>query len=321
MPTCSESPSVTFIVPARNEQRFLRRCLDSIRAQNSDSPILVVDNGSTDATSEIATTHGARVIHLPPSNPSRARNAGVSQCDSAIVVFVDADCELPGGWLENGLKHLSVDGVVALGSMQAIPPGDAPWVERTWVQMIVPKMETDWSEVTWLPAFNLMLRKSDFDAIGGFDESLETCEDSDLSFRLATRGSLRRDTLFPVRHLGESQTLWQFFRREMWRSRGNWQSAWKRGSTLNERASLLIPLGYLTLCLAAILFAGLATMAGGLMYLFFFMAALGVVAVPMALSVIKFGRTGLWQRSLLLAMYLVARGLGPFWRADRVARS
>lgn len=321
--------SVTFVVPARNEERFLKQCLasiveqfqESVPSETFENSIIVVDNGSTDSTREIATQMGAKVVCLPPSNPARARNYGSSFCASTAVAFVDADCILPKGWLQKGLEHLDTEGVVAFGSIQAIPPENAPWVERTWVQMIVPREEIEWKNADWLPAFNLLVLKSDFDALSGFDESLETCEDSDFSYRLAKRGTLRRDHSFPVRHLGESQSLAQFFRREMWRSRGNLSSARKRGIAIGERASLLIPIAYLLLCGFVLLVSMFSLLFRGYWWLFLGASILGLIAIPILLSFIKFGLTGIGRRSILLGVYLVARGLGPIVPAKRLARS
>ena len=252
-PNASETTVVSFVVPAHNEQRHLEQCLRSIQSQAADSlgdvksSLVVVDNESIDATAQIATECGARVVRVPPGNPGRARNAGAAAVDSDFVAFVDADCVLPDGWLEQCLGHFADRDVVAVGSVQAAASAEAPWVERVWVSAIVPKTDGDWTTAEWLPAFNLMVRKSEFDAIGRFDEALDTCEDSDLSFRLAKRGQLRRDHTCPVQHLGESHSIGEFFRRELWRSRGNFDSARKRGSVSKELISLYLPVAYLLL--------------------------------------------------------------------------
>ena len=226
---------VAFVVPARNEQRHLERCLRSILTQdlavhpNAEKSLIVVDNQSIDETCEIAERLGAKVLSVEPGKPGRARNVGVAAADADYIVFVDADCVLPVTWLAQCLQHFEDEQVVAVGSIQAAAEARAPWVERVWVDAIIPKSPAEWERVDWLPAFNMMVRKSQFDAVGGFDESLQTCEDSDLSFRLSKEGELRRDHRVPVQHLGESRSLGEFFRRELWRSGGNFRSAIKRG--------------------------------------------------------------------------------------------
>lgn len=317
--------TVTFILPARNEERFLRTCLESVAGQaignerSITTKIVVVDNGSTDRTPEIARTFGASVLSVAACNPARARNVGAKECNSDLLAFVDADCILPVGWLENGIKYLRSSNTIGYGSVQAIPPPDAPWVERVWVDTIVPKISMDRETVTWLPAFNLLVRREDFERVQGFDEELETCEDSDFSFRISKQGTLLRDHQFPVRHLGESQSLSQFLRREMWRSRGNFKSATKRGTTVNERASLFVPLIYMSGLVALVVALIAAIFERRILYLAVLLLAF-VVSMPMAAAYRKCGFRLLPQRSFLLAVYLLARGLGSLYPSRRVGR-
>jgi len=299
--------------------------LDSLAGQligrdgSIKTKIVVVDNGSTDSTPEIARTFGASVLSVAACNPARARNVGARGCDSDLLAFVDADCVLPLGWLENGMKQFRSGRTVGYGSVQAVPPLDAPWVEQVWVDTIVPKTPVNFETVTWLPAFNLLVRREDFERIHGFDEELETCEDSDFSFRVSAHGILLRDHRFPVRHLGESQTLAQFLRREMWRSRGNFKSALKRGSTVNERASLFVPLIY-TAGMSALIVTLIVAIFQSRAFYLPALLLLPVVGVPMVAAYRKCGVRMLPQRSFLLAVYLLGRGLGSLYPSRRVGR-
>lgn len=323
----TENPSIAFVVPAHNEQQHLGRCLDSIRRQDLpggssvETALILVDNQSTDQTREIAGRFGAKIIEVIPGNAGRARNSGAATVDSEFLAFVDADCVLPKSWLMKCLKHFDDSRVVAVGCGQAPAAQDAPWTERVWLNMIIPKSSEAWERVDWLPAFNLIIRKSHFDAVGGFDETLETCEDSDLSFRLAQRGELRRDHGSPVEHLGESRSLGEFFRREMWRSRGNFRSAIKRGSVLQELPSLFVPIGYLAMIVCCLMLLVAAFSIGGFWAGAFVVSTLFVVLLPMAIAFAKGERMFLPHASFLVAVYLMARGLGPALPARRVSRS
>jgi glycosyltransferase involved in cell wall biosynthesis len=316
--------SVAFVIPARNEERYLKECLDSIAAQGTGLGLvlssLVVDNGSSDRTSDIATASKVTVLKITGCNPAKARNIGARNTQSDVIVFVDADCVLPKGWLEKGVQFLEQEDCVGFGAAQAIPPKGSPWVERIWVDSIVPQKQIEHEKAAWLPAFNLMVWREAFEAVGGFDESLETCEDSDLSFRLSSRGALWKDYRFPVRHLGESQTLSQFLRREMWRSRGNLSSAMKRGTTMNEVVSIFVPIFYVVLFVLTIGMAvGLPWTSPTGRFIFGGLVVL-TVGVPTCIAISKFGPRHLVYRSLLLATYLFGRGIGPFWRWERVSR-
>jgi glycosyltransferase involved in cell wall biosynthesis len=84
--------SVSIILPARNEASALFELLPKLRAQCPAAEILVIDDGSTDATAEIATEHGARVISHPLSlGNGAAIKTGARHAGSDILVFMDAD--------------------------------------------------------------------------------------------------------------------------------------------------------------------------------------------------------------------------------------
>src|SRR5579859_5446361 len=86
---------ISFIVPAHNEEAWVGRCISAIRGamESVREPyeIIVVDDGSTDATASIAREHGARVIHGKHRQISATRNAGARQAAGDILFFVDAD--------------------------------------------------------------------------------------------------------------------------------------------------------------------------------------------------------------------------------------
>ncbi len=319
--------AVVFVVPARNEAKHIKLCLDSINGQlqTSQEPlsisIVVVDNQSTDQTAEIAQQCGARTTEVQPGNAGRARNKGVSESESDFIAFIDADCVLPQDWLTHCLENLLAPGVVAVGAPQASAQQDATWVERTWVDCITKSSSHTWEAATWLPAFNLLLRRSDFIAAGQFDESLQTCEDSDLSFRLSKTGQLRTVQHPRVLHLGESQTLLEFFQREKWRSHGNFSSAMKRKSVMAEFPSLFLPLGFLfAIAVACISSAASPSLNRGQQFAVIACTCL-IMLTPVMIALLKGGMSNLIPRSILIFTYLIARGLGPLMPTKRVART
>ncbi len=319
--------SISFIIPARNEEIFLRQCIDSIHAQELDHDeelsveIVVVDNESTDATSDIAVDCGATLINVPAGNAGRARNRGVDASTGKFLAFLDADCILPTDWVEHCLNELKHDGVIAVAGPQAPALDSAGWVERAWVSHITPRLTTTSDRVDWLPAFNLLIDRTDFVRLEGFDESLVTCEDSDLSYRLALHGELRRNNRSAVLHMGESKTLPEFFCREMWRSKGNFRSAYERKTLIAEAGSLFAPVIYallflgtmLTCCISIESFRSYQTTVIGIGFA-------GLLLIPITLAFLKRGCEHLVPRSTLTACYLLARGIGPFAPARRVQR-
>ncbi|MDZ7781372.1 MAG: glycosyltransferase family A protein [Gemmatimonadota bacterium] len=79
---------------------------------------VVVDNGSTDRTPEIAKAGGARVLYSDAPRVGGVRNAGVKASDGAIVGFLDADCVVSSEWLPGpGARALADDSVGAVGGV------------------------------------------------------------------------------------------------------------------------------------------------------------------------------------------------------------
>lgn len=108
------------VVIGRNEGERLERCLASVK--NVAAKVVYVDSGSTDASVQIAESMGAEVVRLDmaiPFSAARARNEGfrrlrISHLEIGYVQFVDGDCELMNGWLENAISFLNSNLGVAI---------------------------------------------------------------------------------------------------------------------------------------------------------------------------------------------------------------
>lgn len=92
-----EPPKVSVVVAAYNVAKYLPKCLDSISAQTyTNLEIIVIDDGSTDATSKICDIYGqkesrATIIHQKNRGLSAARNTGIKEATSDYIIFVDGD--------------------------------------------------------------------------------------------------------------------------------------------------------------------------------------------------------------------------------------
>ena len=101
------------VVIGRNEGERLKRCLGSIQKQHS-GPVVYVDSGSTDGSAVYARSIGVEVVDLDISIPftmARGRNAGLKQLvkkypQCHFVQFIDGDCEMADGWLQQGVQFL-----------------------------------------------------------------------------------------------------------------------------------------------------------------------------------------------------------------------
>ena len=90
------------VVPTRDRAGYLDVTLRSLRAQDLTDPyeLIVADDGSADATAEVAERAGARLVRAPRGGgPNTARNAGIEAAAADLVALVDDDTEAPAGWL------------------------------------------------------------------------------------------------------------------------------------------------------------------------------------------------------------------------------
>ena len=96
----SRALPVSVVIPARNEEREIGRCLDSLARQTfRDFEVIVVDNGSMDRTASLARSRRVRVIEEPRRGFSPARQAGFEAASGSIVASTDADTVVPPDWL------------------------------------------------------------------------------------------------------------------------------------------------------------------------------------------------------------------------------
>lgn len=243
------SPRLTFIVPVRNDATRLRQCLASIVANqhDGDREIVVADNGSSDDSANVAREAGAEVLHLPSVNVATMRNAAAQSARGELLAFVDADHLLADGWIDAALDIFNDGSVTAAGAHYTSPP-NANWVQRAY-DRFRPK-EIGSHDTDWLGSGNLIIRRDAFRAVGGFDSSLETCEDVDLCNRLRLRGMrlIGDDRLVSV-HQGDPASLRAVFFGELWRGRSNIVVTLRGPWTLRAVPSLAIPVFNLT-CLA-----------------------------------------------------------------------
>jgi len=247
-PAHAAAPSVSVVIPAYNEERFIGATLRSVRAALKGIPheVIVVDNGSSDGTARLAEGEGARVITRPGRTIGAVRNAGARLARGTYLVFIDADVTLTRLW------RSALPGVIGVleraprtlaGSMCSVPAG-ASWVERVW---FAPQADESLSH---LGSAHLIVRRSFFGEIGGFDESLATGEDYEISMRVVRAGgTIHRLSPEVVEHHGYPTTLTQFARREIWHGTGDCGSA---SAVLASRVAM-----------AALVFAALHLLAAG----------------------------------------------------------
>ncbi len=202
---------VTVVVATRNRAHLLPTCLDALAAQQTSArfEVLVVDNGSHDATTEVVDEFARadarfRVVQEPVVGLSRAKNAGVAGARADLLLFTDDDalpCERWIATLVAFLDRAVATPVLAGGPVVPIAHDLGPW--PPWVgegTADLPRLyhgpaTRRLGEFEWLWGANMGVRRELLESIGGFDESLGvsgdqrgTFEDVELVQRVAGHG-------------------------------------------------------------------------------------------------------------------------------------
>jgi len=179
-------PLITVIIPAHNEESYLPDTLDSLHRQNySRVEVIVVANGCTDDTAQMAERRCHRLIVLSQKSLGVARNLGARMAKGELLVFLDADTSIEPLTMQIIAQQFSK--AEAAGTLKGKPDSSTGafcliyalknFLHRT-------KLHSGSSGV-------IICWKQDFLRVGGFDEGLEVRENSELIRRLKKFGRYR----------------------------------------------------------------------------------------------------------------------------------
>ena len=223
MPNC---PRLSIVIPAYNEEKYLGACLDSLREQTfTDFEVIVVDNNSTDKTSEIAasksTTLNLRVVHESQKGIAHARARGFAEAKNEIIVSTDSDCTFPPDWLakiaahfdETNPKALSTVAVYGIGVLNYNSQFQRGLSELSFTLFLELNDLIGKKNVC---GFNFSVRKLGYESSEKFDTSLSMAEDVILGLDLMKQGTVQLDTSIKVFasprrfESGSFKTLWTY---------------------------------------------------------------------------------------------------------------
>jgi len=185
------APLTSVIIPTFNRAAFLREAIDSVLAQTEkDFELIIVDDGSTDATRESVTTYENRLRYFcqPNAGASAARNLGIQNARGKYITFLDSDDLWQPKKLTRQIEWMNAHPEIMLCYTDEI------WIRRG-VRVNQKKIHAKtggWIYPLCLPRCiispsSVLMRRELVEAVGVFDEQLPICEDYDLWLRVASR--------------------------------------------------------------------------------------------------------------------------------------
>jgi glycosyltransferase involved in cell wall biosynthesis len=210
----------SIIIPAKNEERVIGTCLQHIADLDfraDDFEVILADNGSTDRTLEIFRSWSDRLnlraVERPGVSIAALRNAAAVISRGTLLGFLDADCLVPRNWLKDAEDFLEAADAGIVGAHFRIPH-DSTWIARCWFD---DEHSNRAGETSYVPSGDLLVTRSTFDRIGGFDESLQTNEDYGFCQRAKRAGfSVYSFPQLEVIHLGTPQSISAFYHQQAW---------------------------------------------------------------------------------------------------------
>lgn len=186
-------PRVSVVMCVYNGEETLEDCLQGLTTlAYPDYEVIVVDDGSTDGSAQIAARYPCRLIRTPNAGLSAARNTGLAAASGEIVAYIDADARPDSHWLHYLCETLrdSEEEFVGVGGPNLPYRVDGELAECVAnapggpIHVLLSDREAE-----HIPGCNMAFRKEALEAIGGFDPTFRVAgDDVDICWRIQERG-------------------------------------------------------------------------------------------------------------------------------------
>ena len=208
------SKKISFIIPAYNEEKNVGNCIASIQKEltrysmeSAKAEIIVVNNASTDRTTEAATKYtGVRVVDEPTKGLLSARQKGLMEARGELVAYLDADCILNEGWLDTVFAYFADPSIVALSGPRYyfdMPKYKKMLADYMWWLTLIPYYIVGYM----ILGGNFVARRDALEKMGGFDTSIKFYgEDTYIAKRLHKFGKVIFRMKFSVQSSGRRLT-------------------------------------------------------------------------------------------------------------------
>jgi cellulose synthase/poly-beta-1,6-N-acetylglucosamine synthase-like glycosyltransferase len=219
-------PTISVLVPVRDEQDDLRECLNSLMTLDYPSiEIIVVGDGTVDKTREIISRYPVRLFAAKGVGAYAARNIGIGVAKNEILAFTDSDCVVDRAWLKNlaacytddrvggaGGRVLALKSTRLVEAFQSLGPQE---IFDSSKRVELGAMNTNRFLVSGLGSGNMSFRLSVLKEVNGFSEDMSKCGDYEICGRIQKAGyKLVYEPKAQVRHKPKSsvtQMITQFY--------------------------------------------------------------------------------------------------------------
>jgi glycosyltransferase involved in cell wall biosynthesis len=181
---------MSVVVSTKNSEKTIAECLGSLRKQTfKDFEVIVVDGSSTDNTRKIVSSFGVQLVDQPKGNLSVARNMGLAVARGDPVVFLDSDCVAPDNWLGKIAARFENQHIAVLGGPDSLPDSSGIWQKAfAFVDSRIGPMVYEWGPVERVHGCNVAYRMGALRDVRGFNEELDTAEETDVQKRIEQHG-------------------------------------------------------------------------------------------------------------------------------------
>lgn len=180
---------VSVIILTKNSVATVQKSIESVFQQtHKPDEVVVVDGNSSDGTREVVEKYPVKLVAELGLGFGYARNVGVKNATGDIIFFLDSDCYAEPDWIEKALPNFDsnpeIAGVTGQTCLWNTQSGVARFLACVGGRVNMP---TQRRFVKIAPTMNLAVRRSVIDEVGGFDETLIRCEDTDFSYKVSQR--------------------------------------------------------------------------------------------------------------------------------------
>jgi glycosyltransferase involved in cell wall biosynthesis len=208
---------LSVIIPAFNEEKCLPETLgrigDSLSIVAPCSEIIIVDNDSQDGTRQVAEDFGVKVIRESEHNISKVRNTGAKNATGDVLIFIDADTVVPEALFQT-IFAVMEDSHCCGGAVAV----EYPAIESRWIKFYLKAWKF------WGTVFNMaqgaaqFCRKSVFEELDGYDETIYMGEDIEFYWRLSKFAKRNKKCLHFIQDPAVKTSARRFNRMSFWRT-------------------------------------------------------------------------------------------------------